>query len=528
MRTRLQKIVNLYVLLMFVVFPLIMVHSYYDIHMVKMYFYLFSTWGCILLVGLTAVWTAVGDKDERGRIRSSLKLQSIRKSIRPVDVFAVLFLISVVVSTFCSEWVYEAFWGNMGRYQGGYMMILFFASYCLVSRFYVLKRWHIDAMLIAGMIVCGWGVLDYFDLGPLGNLGLTAYKTQFSSTIGNIDVLTAIEAVYVAVSSLMFISEASAEKPSAGRKIFYLIASAVCFMGLECGRTANLLLSMAYLVCFMPFYAFGNVRGTLNYMILIAVYVIVMLVVALLAAAFPENAVPLDYMGELDGIANAHIKELAVLAVILILAIAVVRIIFAKTGLLEAGRERALAKPMRTIWGILGVIALCACIYVFYDANTGGHTEIYAPVRNLVIFDEKWGTNRGYVWGLALKYYKDFSPLRKLIGSGPETFVIFVSRYDLNATLRVFAQSYDSIHNEWMQRIFECGIFGFIAFYGMAALACVRGLKLSRYTAALAFAVMTYIIQSFVNISVPLVLPLVIICLSICAAVNRPDIESGS
>ena len=52
----------------------------------------------------------------------------------------------------------------------------------------------------------------------------------------------------------------------------------------------------------------------------------------------------------------------------------------------------------------------------------------------------------------------------------------------------------------------------------MIAGACIKGLKTNKCTAALSFAGMAYFIQSFVNISVPLVLPFVIVCLAVSAA----------
>ena len=529
MKEKLNKTVTLYTLLMLIVFPLFMVHSYYDIQTVKMYFYQLSTLAC---AGISALIAAVylmkgcGGKKPKQSDRKPIA-ERLRGVLRTSDVFALIFLLAVIISTVCSEWVYEAFWGNTGRYQGGYMLILFVVSYFLITRYYVPKRIHMDIVLGAGIIVCGWGVLDYFSLSPVG----FAYDTLFSSTIGNIDVLTSIEAMYVAMAAVMYIAECPSDKVSKRRSAYYLFASCVCFMGLECGRTANLLLSVAFLICFLPFYAFGSVRGTLNYIRVLIVWLIGMLIVAELVSAFPDYAVSPDYMGELDAIANNHVSLLLYAVCAMLLLYCILYGIFRKCYGTEAiscaggvsDAEHRLAKKLRTVWGILGVIALCVCVYIFRDANTGGHPELYAPVSNLVIFDEKWGTNRGYVWRLAMKYFGDFSLFKKIVGSGPETFSIYVMKYDLNATLRQFDASYDSIHNEWIQHLFECGIVGFIGFYGMSLASCVTGLKNGRMTAALSFAVLTYIIQSFVNISVPIVLPFVIICIAAAASENKVD-----
>ncbi len=518
MNAKLNKTVTIYTLLMLIVFPLFMVHTYYDIQTVKMYLYQLSTLAAGIVCAITASIYIFRDKSVRKAFLDGIKPDRLKEKLKLTDIFALIFLIAVVVSTFTSEWVYEAFWGNVGRYQGGYMLSLFVLSYFLITRYYVPKKWHIDAMLAAGVILCAWGVLDYFSLSPIG----FGYETLFSSTIGNIDVLTSIEVMYVAVASVMYIAEKPADKISKRRSVFYLVSTFICFMGLECGRTANLLLSTAFLICFIPFYAFGKARGIINYITVLAAYLAAMLLVALLVAAFPNMACAPDYMGELDAIGNSHPKQLLLLILVLI----AVRLILAKllSGYLKEDTckpslsEAALAKRLRAIWGTLGVIAFIILVYVFYDANTGGHPELYAPARHLLIFDEAWGTNRGYVWGLAMKYFGDFSWLKKLFGSGPETFAVYVMKYDLNATLRVFDASYDSIHNEWIQHLFECGIVGFIGFYGMTAGACIKGLKTNKCTAALSFAAMAYFIQSFVNISVPLVLPFVIVCLAVSAA----------
>lgn len=532
MKEKLNKTVTLYTLLMLIVFPLFMVHSYYDIQTVKMYFYQLSTLACAGICALTAVFYLASGRTKIGKssaARAEGLAVRLRKSLRLSDIFGLIFLAAVVISTACSEWVYEAFWGNTGRYQGGYMLILFVVSYFLISRYYVPKRIHMDIVLGAGIILCGWGVLDYFSLSPLG----FGYDTLFSSTIGNIDVLTSIEAMYAAMAAVMYIAERPSDRISKRRSVYYAFAGCICFMGLECGRTANLLLSVAFLICFLPFYAFGSVRGTLNYLRVLIIWTIGMIVVAWLVKAFPEHAVSPDYMGELDSFANNHVGLLLYAVCALLILYCILYVILKKCcgaaavnctgGCAVSDAEHRLAKRLRIVWGVLGVMALCVSVYVFYDANTGGHPELYAPAGNLLIFDEKWGTNRGYVWRLAMKYFSDFPLFKKIVGSGPETFSIYVMKYDLNATLRQFDASYDSIHNEWIQHLFECGIVGFAGFYGMSAASCVTGLKNGRITAALSFAVMTYIIQSFVNISVPIVLPFVIVCIAAAASENKVD-----
>ena len=539
-----HKAVTLYTLILLAVFPLFMVHTYYDIQEMKMYLYLYSTMVCTAVVLLCGFGRMIHDPAGPGAFLKT-RLKAFRQ-FRAADLFALLFFVTIQISTFCSEWVYESFWGNMARFQGGFLWSWYIVTYFLVSRFYRPRKWHLDLFLAGGVIVCGWAVLDYFSLSPIG----VGYETLFSSTIGNINILTAVEAMYVAAAAVVFLGEGTRTKQNRIRSLCALAASVICFMGLECGRTANALLSAMFLLCFLPFFAFRNREGICRLPVLYGGFFGGMAVIAFLTAAFPEHAPTPDYWGELGTIGNRHGMEIGILA-LLFLACGIIFYLLAKKkaslpggavpdcfGLTAA--DRRMAKRLRMIWAVLGAAAFLAVVIIFYDANTGGHPELYAPYAKFLIFDEKWGTDRGYVWRLALKYFRSFSPFKKLVGSGPETFSVYVLIYDLDATLRRFDLNYDSIHSEWIQHLFETGCLGFITYYGMNISCIVEGLRAKNSPAggktgndpgmqedyhligaAFAYAVMVYLVQSFVNISVPIVLPLAMVCMSAAAAAGR-------
>ena len=45
------------------------------------------------------------------------------------------------------------------------------------------------------------------------------------------------------------------------------------------------------------------------------------------------------------------------------------------------------------------IILVCAAVvFVFYDANVAGHADKYGAVSSYVVFNDAWGTERGYVW----------------------------------------------------------------------------------------------------------------------------------
>lgn len=573
-------------------FPLFMTNSYYNIQESKLYFYLYTTYIAAGLV-LTLIvyghiagipWDDGPKTNDKTRKPASGKNKTagknaaksaessgekgtlwavLKRHMLPADWFAALFLIVVLLSTACSEWKYEAFWGNMGRYQGGYLWFWYIVTYTLVSRLYRPKQWHMDLFIATGLIVCIWGVMDCFWKSPIHwqieheNGSQTAF--DFSSTFGNVNILTAAEGMYLMAASAMFIG---VEKTAAedrnlvyrGRQILYFVTACAAFMGLVCGCSDNALISAATAICFLPFFAFRSLKGIVRYAGLLAGYFGTMFLTGMIGRREGQKVVIRWKWGKLLEISIEHpgvVNKLLIAALILLAVLVILYVIKTKKrNQLETGVAVSIdtpwkgAKPLRIIWAGLGVLAACTLIWIFYDANHGGHPDLYEPYRSILIFDDAWGTHRGYNWRLAMKYFKDFPLYKKLIGSGPETYGIYTHVYDHYAMLDMFDETYDSPHNEWLQYLFTTGILGFIGYYGMvkSALWCGFGIgrkqtkvenitdgkktaKISASTAlcgvAFAYALQVYTMQSFVNISIPVILPLVILSIGVCVAVGR-------
>ncbi len=553
------------------VFPLFMTNAYFNIQEVKTYFFLYSTMfvtGLVLMVTLCGSLLSIpwegntGSSNRRNKERKkngrqneiSIRLpflQRLRKQMVPTDWFAALFLIVVILSTLCSEWKYEAFWGNMGRHQGCFLLMWYMAAYALISRFYCPKQWHMDLFLAAAFIVCTWGILDQFWYSPIG-WQVNAKRNeafQFSSTIGNVNILTGLEGIYLLAASAMFIGQRS-EKPQPGqtkrlfyicsaRTAFYLLVAGAAFMSLVAGCSDNALLSVATAACFLPFFAFGSRKGILRYLLLLIVYIFTMLLMGFfLHRSKHDWSWQMWRWGELISFSYNHedlVRKVLLLLVILFAAVyAVFR--FMKVSATQSA-EQSMAKTLRFIWGALGVMAAGILVWIFVDANTGGHPELYAPVRKLIVFDNDWGSHRGYNWRLLFKYFGDFPLIKKLLGSGPETYGIYTHVYDHYAMLDMFEETYDSPHNEWLQYLFTTGILGFVGYYGMVKCALWSGFGIGKRTysypgedllnqislmgVALAYGIQAYTIQSFVNISVPITVPYVIMSIAICACIGR-------
>ena len=557
-------IVGVYVFAILTVFPLFATDMYFDILVDKYYFFWIST---ALMVGLSAIVGLTGlfvDCKETGGagFRSILGLdqdqkkrfwQRIREGFRLSDGFLLLFLLSALLSTIFSEWPYEAFWGNMGRYQGFFTWIWYAAAYFMVTRFFRMKQWYFDIFLAAGLYLAVWGIQDYLGLDPHGWLYVVedGQKAMFTSTIGNINTYTAVVVLYLAVSAVLFVTEGSKgfravtetpEKPqaktviwlSAARTVYYGICAVVFFMAMITGQSDNAVLGVMALLCFLPFYAWKNRRGFVRYLLTLAGFFLAMCLTRALTLYY-DNSYAGFWSGTLLGFSEKAVMlpillGLAGLTLVIWLASFLPQLRKAAAGSTALQRydqamEQRLPVVFRWVWLGLGVIACLLVIWLFWDANHGGHPEWYDQYANIFYFNNDWGTHRGHNWGILMRHIQEFPLWKKLIGAGPETYGIVTRIYDYHEMIDMYGEIYDSPHNEFLQYLFTTGILGFVGYYGFLISNSVRALNIKRkpsfkqcggpLAAAGVFAAGAYTASSFINISVPIVVPLMLIILFI-------------
>lgn len=130
--------------------------------------------------------------------------------------------------------------------------------------------------------------------------------------------------------------------------------------------------------------------------------------------------------------------------------------------------------------------------------------------------EDSWGTGRGELWRIAGEGFAAASPLRKLIGVGPDCFA---EALDTNITMvghwadSVFANA----HNEWLNQLVNTGILGTGCYLGifLAAAKRFRGIPLGMLAVGL------YLVNSLVSFQQVLNAPLLFLLLGICENTKR-------
>lgn len=567
----------------------------------------------------------------------------LRRHFMCCDYFLLAFLLITLLSSACSEWPYEAFWGTMGRYQGAFLWIWYVVAYFMVTRFFRFRKWYFDVFLAVGLYVAVWQIQDYMNLDPHGWLAdvVATQKHMFTSSIGNVNTYTAVIALYMSVSAVLFVSEKNRGLGrcqgmiSVIRLLFYGAGLLIFFTAMITGQSDNAVLGVAALFAFLPFYAWKDRRGFVRYFWGLVLFAGAMLLTQRLTLAYPN-----PYIGFWSGLLlgfceKSGVKDLllglAQLAAVIWLLCTFLPVRIRKEAQkaqdifrekkrsqgqgqeqynltaedadshtdhtsvshtvgtstkrasvrlsraqYELRMEQKLPAAFRLIWLALGIAALLGLIWIFWDANHGGHPEWYAPYSNLFYFDNNWGTHRGHNWGILMRHFQEFPLWKKLIGSGPETYGIVTYIFDYNEMIDLYGETYDSPHNEFLQYLFSVGITGFVAYYGFLITGAVQAWKgFGRHTeseqlsslrssvgsiqgsstagaaeienltslqrnngakkngaeanhscaAAGVFAVISYTMISFVNICVPIVVPLMLMSLFAGIAISRGNVQ---
>lgn len=487
----LSVLLGIYVISIGVGLPLVFKDRYFDILAFKYYYYCFCTITMIVLL-LVFYFTA----KDKNTIVCVKNVKDLLKRITLLDLFVLIYWFIAMLSTLTSDYLYEAFWGNEGRFTGLFLISLYVLSYFCISRFWNYKSWYIDLMLIAGVLVCLFGISDYFYLDILKfkvNM-VPEQKNIFTSTIGNINTYTAYVGMIAAIAAVLFTKEKRTM-----HMIFYYICMIISFLAIIMGVSDNAYLSLMALFGFLPLILFQNKKGIQSYLIILASFFSVTQCIDWINNKFRGQVIGID------GAFNVLIgfKYLHYLVVFLWIVILVWLICDLKTK----KDSKDFGNIIKYIWlGAMGLVLLLF-LYILYDCNIAGHASKYSSISNYVIINDDWGTHRGYIWRNALECFSKLSLWKKLIGYGPETFGILILRATAN---NKYNELFDSAHNEYLHMLITVGIFGLTAyiFFLFSFIKRCFSHKNNYYIIAVAFGVICYSTQAFVNLNLPIITPI--------------------
>lgn len=486
-------------------------HAYYGIILVML--------GVIVFLGLAMMlidrkeFQGYYTKEFFGKLSfKSLKEKNWKEELHIADMAVLVFWLICAISTIQSDYVYEAFWGNEGRYTGLFLTTVYVVSYFVISRHWKARKWIFEAFLVSGMFMCLFGISDYFQLDLLGlrNGMRKEQYNMFVSTIGNINTYTAYVAIVMGFATAMFAG--ATEKR---HMIWYYSCMIITFFAIIMGSSDNAYLALGALFVFLPFVLFQTRTGIFRYLIIAASFCSVIHLVDLINLVFGDVVIGLEGLFRV-------IVEFKLLWGVTILLWLVVAILYQKQKKLKK-LENVGTLPVKIWTGLILAAVLVGC-FMLYDANVAGNAARYGGLGYYLEFNDHWGTNRGYIWRKSFELYADFPILHKLFGYGPDTFGILTQKTIYSDMVAVTNQIFDSAHNEYIQFFVTVGPIGtvaYIAFFVAAIVAFVKNRDKNPYLIGCAVAALCYAAQAFVNLNLPVVTPMFWFMLSVGMSIYR-------
>ena len=469
-------ITGIHLIAVLVGLPLAVHYAYYDIGETKYYFY----------CGAAAILFPALILELIKRPSAAKFLKSLTKA----EWALLVYWIVSALSTLLSKYRFEAFWGNEGRYTGLMLITVYTAVYFVITRCCKPHPIYMYACILGGSIVFALAITDFF------NLNLLHFKDgidpndadKFISTMGNINFYASYGSVVLGVVAALYATWSKAKG-----SIVYFFLVTLSFVGLIVGNSDNAYLAFGVVMAFLPLYLFKDRRGLRRYCMLVSALLLSFMLVRLCDIYLPDLILPPDGFRTLIAKWGGFVYlSLAVWGITAVLYI---------TDYKMGRQNAALTKYVRIAWGIFLAIGASAVIAVLVDANLLGNGERYGGLRNYVVFNDDWGTLRGYAWRKGIENYKQFSPIHKVFGCGPDTYGIIFYFKDMVER----SMLYDSVHNEYLQFFITVGPIGMAAYMMFLALSLREMFKKPEdpFIMAAAFGTLCYCVQAIVNINQP-------------------------
>jgi len=504
-----ERITSVWAWFMVAVFPLFFTNFYFNILESKYYFYCTIT--SLAIVSLVLWYICSGKVKEHISSIPALNKDTFREfihRIRITDICVLFFVLFAIVSTLFSDYPYEALTGSEGRHNGLILILFYGASYFFCSKYFRYTESFENGFLWVGLALCFFGILNFFKFDLFGFYERVDSQQSriFTSTIGNLNTYCSYCGMLMAyVSSLLIISK----REFKDRLVYYIIALAA-FIAILAGRSDNAFLSLGALVVFLFFVLCRNYVELRRYF-----EVLSLLIIAAMAVIYCSWEYETWYI---DGILFTISQSFYILPILLVVCCVLI-------GLCVYYKNKIdYVLPVLKRIGFYTLLALfCGVVVALIVVNLKGNIANDYQFANFFVFNDQWGTHRGFTWRICLEEFQSLPLYQQLFGAGPDTFGIYMINHHYSEMLAIEYTIIRDAHNEYLHYLFTHGILGLAAYLGILVSTMMIVLKNRNENAiVLCFgsAVFCYSVQSFVNIAQPITTPLLWLFIAIA---QRPQ-----
>lgn len=481
---------------------LLFVTTIYSIYMHNMYFDITGTRGKVFTYGslLYIILFVVSFILEAVMIRyyGSDKPLFYKDSfiISMPELWIVLFMIANVVALFMTYDRAAAWSGSSGRYFGlSMIMILTLMFVCLSREASVNSLVYIALFVVSGAAYV-IAYLQHFGFDPFSLRERITEKQQemFISLFGNINTYGS----YICVVLPVFVAVFIFGKNLIGR-ILAGVSIFMAGMAIIPAKSDNVYLGLGVAFILLFYIAVNNKKFT-EYIFSVFVLFAGLETMAIL------NHVLKGSQKHINGIAkiveNPKVMLIFVLAVLIVLILSM---------LFRAFKYEAYKKVQcgKTLIGFSVLLVLALVLTIVFGVRSG---------NELFVFNDEWGTFRGYIWTRGVYLFRDSSVIHKIFGNGNETIGSLMYQHYFEEMLKITNRKYDNLHNEVLQYLVTTGIFGCVTYLGFVITSFAyigKRMKGDAVAVGCLAGAVAYFAQSMVNLNQPITTPYFFVILAV-------------
>lgn len=515
-----HALTNIYVVLMFTLFPLFLSNRYNAARRDKFWFLVILT----AIIGVSVgVLTIVDFFTKNSPYSQRLYAHHDPLKITLTDVFFASFTVISVISTFLSYDIKHSFIGlttgiSDGRNMGLLTILLLFAAYLFISRFFFFDKWIIYCAFGAIAIVSILAVFNYYYFDPLNYFdyykNTSSYNTtlmNFTSTIGNKNYLSA----FICVSLPFSLGMAITSNDRTMRTIAY-INTGIQFMGLIVATSDGGFLGLFALLLTL-FVVLSRSTEKLKRFFF-----------SLTIMAFSSRVLWLfDFLMDGKSKGYSSFSDLVLHSNVMYVALALFAALTVGMHFLNE-KIKGEVLPRYVFFGALGaVVAVLVVIAALFINYTYIDTEsTLTGFKKFFRFDEYWGTHRGYFWIRSIDIFNnDHNFIEKLFGTGPDSYYQAFKPYfkELSAFTGNREGSVNAAHNVYLNYLITHGVLGLVSYLGLIVSSIVLSVKRARTNPLALVAlcvIVTYATQDIINIANPVNTPWFIMFIALSEATN--------
>lgn len=490
-----REFTYLYLLVMFGLFPVFYPGHLIGIHSVKSSFFtaVAAIYLCLLVIPL---------------INQIILCIKEHRYTKPgmTDCFAILFLVSVLISTLAALDRTNAIYGNDNIKTGAIVLVLCGLTYFTVKKYARCNRTLVFVNLAASAFIylCGIFLTCQMDILNMQKNIIDVQKTAFISPIGNVDFNVSYISLMLPAAMVMFLVCKEV-------MLRYLLGASVFlgFMDSFCVRTESGIILMVFLLVFILYFTLEKKEWLEHYITIVQIFFAANISVFLLSNLLQERMYPFSglslYLLRMDTV----IAEAVLFAVLFWIK--------KKSRLPETKKLLQIQKYYRRV----GLAFIVAGILWILILNLFLKEQMAGSVWNGLILQDSMFTRRGYIWIRSMKEFKKLPLVNQIFGCGAGCFIDFIYPSYGTEMMEMFQAAYYEPHNDFLQVLITTGITGVIGYFGMIIGTLVMAFKKRKernLQMVVILVLAAYLLQGLVNSYTIFVIPLVFIIMGMAGS----------